>query len=85
MDCDAGAERFSWLVAAAVDARGATPPKAAAQEPKQDNSEAVCPPPELLGSTCARDTAVCFLHAILNPSRPFCTSLVMGRCNLVTL
>ncbi len=40
MDSDADTARFSWLVAAAADARGATPPKAAAQKQGQDKDDA---------------------------------------------
>ena len=40
MDSDADMARFSWLVAAAADARGATPPKAAAQKQGQDKDDA---------------------------------------------
>ncbi len=40
MDADADTARFSWLVAAAADARGATPPKAAAQKHGQDKDDA---------------------------------------------
>ena len=42
MDADADTARFSWLVAAAVDARGATPPKAAAQGQMLNKDETVC-------------------------------------------